>query len=259
MKKILIFSTLMTILSLMSYAKNNRSTISAKDNVAMNFALNNATRSGASGTSRYILEVYELKEDSYVFKSHAEINTTNFIADLAPGTSYCCLFWADAGVPDDNTTGTYDASSLKNVKLNSGKTMEEAFYYKVEFVMPEVVTSTNITLKRAMAQIELIETSSVNINDEIEITFEGYNAFNVFDKSVTGDPTPISKVITATTTTGLLGTFFTFASISQGTNGAIVVQLTANYENSTAINTIDEVELSANYRTTISGKFTVSN
>lgn len=245
----------MVVVSLISHANNNPD---AKNNVTISFSIENEIKSRSSVPYRYIMEIYEGTDaTTQTLVSHMEQNTNVFTIDLKPDTPYICLLWADRGTPDENPTGTFDASSLLNVKLNNGKDMREAFSRRADFILDGSTTSNDIVLKRVVAEVELMETASVTLGQTIGVSFTGYNEFNVFTESVTGSATSISNNVTTTATTGLVGSFLTFASVDNGTNGDVVVDLVATYNSAT--NNISGARLSANHKTKIYGEFAVSN
>ena len=196
--------------------------------------------------SRYIIEVYKADDLTNTIERVEQASGT-FRLPLANNTSYTCLFWADDTAPDDNANGTFNALDLKNVTLNSGKNMEDAFFARLDIVNDE--TTFNIVLKRPTAQVNLIETDLIAEASNIVITHNHYNSFNSLTSDVVG--TPVSKDITftPTVTSGKLGTYLTFAPVT-----GHMKDFTTVY-NSTVNNSIPNVPLKANFITNISGKY----
>ena len=213
MKKTLVLSVLMALLPLIYSSQNNNSPTTR----TIKFVIEDNVRLRAGSSSRYVLELYEIKNTIPTMISHTGNNSNELTVSLEPEKGYTCLFWADNGTAEDNSSGTFDASDLRNVTLNPSKSMEEAFSCKEDFIMSDNISSSSIVLKRAVAQVELIEEGAVSPSVDIVITFNEYTTFDVLTQTAIGNTSSVSKTInTNTATTGLIGSFLTFAST--GTN-----------------------------------------
>ena len=196
--------------------------------------------------SRYIIEVYNA-EDLTTSVVRIEQAEGTFRVPLINNTSYTCLFWADDTAPDDNANGTFNALDLKNVTLNSGKDMEDAFFVRLDILNDE--TTFNVILKRPTAQVNLVELGAIAESSTIVVTHDHYNSFNALTSDVIG--TSVSKDITINPTviSGTLGSYLTFAPVT-----GHMTDFTSLY-NSTTSNNIPNVPLKANFITNIQGKY----
>lgn len=250
MKKILVFSLLIALLPLIAYAQKNNSPTSK----TIRFVIQDDVQSRIGTSSRYILELYKVENSVPTLITHLERNSNEFTVSLDPETSYSCLFWADNGIADDNTSGTFNASDLRAVTLNAGNQFTEAFACKEDFIMSENISSASIILKRAVARVEFVEEGTVVLAKDIIVSFMGYTVFDVFTHSVTGNSTNLSSTISTSATTGIVGSFLTFASIGAVSNGGIVVSLNVIYDGTNS-HDINNVRLSTNHITKLRGEF----
>lgn len=198
--------------------------------------------------TRYILEIYKASDPSVRIERVEQISNT-IVASLEANTKYICLFWADEVALDDNANGTFNALDLKNVTLNTGKHMTEAFFTRLDIT--DATTTFNVTLKRALARVNMIATEAVTANADLMITFNQYRSFNTSTSEIIGTTVASSRTFNSSVTRGTLGTFLTFASAS-----GILTNLTTLY-NSAVTNEITNVPLKTNYATNIHGDYTI--
>lgn len=204
---------------------------------------------------RYVLEIYEGTDGSGT-PQRLENSTGNFNASLKTNTTYVCLFWADGATVGDNAAGSYDATSLKNVTLNSGKDMVEAFFGKKTIIPSNNTTSNDVVLKRAVAKVNLVAAATVTANADFKVNFSRYTAFNVLTGAVAGSATASpQEVFNSSATIGTLGTFYTFASIGTETTGGTEVMDFVIIYGTQAPRNISFARLSANYTTNLISNF----
>lgn len=215
-------------------------------NITFNLSTPELKQTKATNVTRYIVEIYKASDLSTVVERVEQAGGT-IMSLLENNTNYVCLFWADGVAPNDNANGIYNASNLKNITLNTGKQVGEAFFGRLDII--DNTTTFNITLKRPTAQVNIIATDVVLANTDLKVTFNQYNSFNTFASEVVGTAGSTSKTFNSTKTTGILGSFLTFASVV-----GIVSDFTAVY-NSSVTNPIPSVPLKANYITNIRGKY----
>lgn len=257
MKKIVVFSMLISLVSLTSYGKQHDSNSeNNSDSSTVNFTINSKIGTRTTTVSRYVLEIYEGTDVTSGNRiHHVESSANNFSLELKENVDYVCLLWADGGTADDNVLGTYNAASLKEVKLNAFKEMTEAFYANAIFRITST-TSTSIALKHAMAKVVLIETGTITTNEILAITFDGYTTFNVFNGTVLGGTTIITRAFANPTSNKVVGDFFAFASIGTNTTGGTITNFEAIYSSPAPVTTNIEARLAVNYTTNLIGTFT---
>ena len=245
----------MALLPMLSYAQKHKIKDQGKNSVMMTFNIDDNIKTNSGDSFRYVLEIYDATDQANLkFLRHLEQTTTEFDIQLMPGNAYTCLFWADKGIVNDNTSSSFNAESLMNVQLNDGKAMEEAFFRSVNFVMVETSDSKTLTLKRAVAKVELIEETQNTIGSTIEIKFNGYKGFNTLNGSVTGSQVSITENVITIATTGLIGSFLTLAPVGTDSSGGVVVDLELTPNLGTTI-WIQDTRLTANFKTKVHGTF----
>lgn len=136
------------------------------------------TRAAATGVTNYIMEVYS--DDAYtkplnIFadgtKNQATSTNGTFNLILDRTKDYYCLFWAD------RDAAVYTTTSLKEVTLVATKKPAEAWFGKAT-ISGNNATQT-ITLKRAVAKLNLKETGAMLAGTTLTATFDEPTVFNV--------------------------------------------------------------------------------
>lgn len=251
MKKSLFCLTLFAIIALVSC--DNQDELPAPNeaiNITFNLSIPDVNQTRAVDITRYIAVVYKSSDPTTVVQRVEQASGT-IIVLLEPNIGYTCLFWADGVTPHDNIAGTYDATDLKNVTLNSGKEVEEAFFGRLDITNP--ASTFAINLKRATAQVNIVETDAVQASKDLKIEYEQYPSFNTFTSETIGTKVAVSKIFNSLVTTGTLGSILTLSSTT-----GIVTDFTATY-NSLVTNNVLNVSLKANYITNIRGRYAVSD
>lgn len=249
MKKTLLLLILFSVVGLNSCNEDNcPSTPKETSDVTFNVTARVPENTRVASIARYVLEIYKTSDLNRVVK-RLEQSSGTFVVPLENNVSYISLFWADEVAPHDNIMGIYNATDLKNVTLNSGEKMGEAFSAKLDLV--DRIKTYSVALERATAQINIIETSVVAANTDIEVIYDQYRSFNIYNSEVTGAKTSMTESFKPSTTTGTLGTFLTFAS-----KKGLTTDFTTIY-NSSVTNKIPNVAIKANYITNISGKYAI--
>ena len=207
-----------------------------------------ATRSTAAVT-RYVMAIYDETGENKVV-SEKEFDSNTFSVRLDAG-KYTCLFWADHG------SANYDAADLTAItaKANSADDANaEAFYAK------QVITVTDgsvvdITLRRAVAQVILRETSEL-FTGTLTVSYTAYQNFNVGtgvasnEASVTHTFSVASKITGSVSSPAEVCSLFLLANSDENQLGDFKVK----YEDDDEI-TISNVPIQANCKTNLNGKF----
>lgn len=224
------------------------------------------TRAADEKVQRFVMQVYS-GTDGVKDPNNSEDNYTlvssdgNFILDpvdagMANGT-YTAVFWADYDATDA-ADPVYDTRWLNWVTVNSGKTMTMAYQGKQEFTVGETSTATpmNVTLKRAVAQVNLSQAEAFTAvdGDYIGVTYKTAQAFNVLTGDISTETIDASVSISVEagdkTANETLGSFVMFARPTDAT----LVSFTFSY-NDKVVATVDNAPIQANYQTNISGDY----
>ena len=180
------------------------------------------------------------------------------------GGTYTALFWADYDTPTTaSADAVYSADWLNWVSWNKSKPMTMAYCGKLDFVYGDDVT-TDIVLKRAVAQINLKQKTAHTPTDGDQIT-AAYSAYTVYDvrgtfPAVGGDGNAANpEDVTATVNVSgelqagaTIGSILVFAT--PVADQSTLTDFTFTYTGKEAI-TVNDVPLRANYQTNINGDF----
>lgn len=221
-----------------------------------------ASKADQTNMSRYILEVYEGQDASGTMVSHTEQATSSFTIEFIQGNSYTFLSWADHGTPNDNTTGDYDAASLKAIKVVSGKTpAKEAFGGKLTVTVDETA-SYDMVLKHSVAQVNFIQkedfTKAVTTFD---VTFAQTFQLNIATNAATEILNVAASVPATYKFTNIaqaskdktIGTSYIIASTDAANK--TLMTLTTIVDNAQDNIEITSVPFTMNYRTNITGAY----
>lgn len=225
-------------------AKNN-----SANQVTFTLTANNGVQTRATGTLRYVMAIYDKTSGTNVIGA-IESGSGSFAVRLDPG-EYTCLFWADYGSANYNTT------DLKNVALQDAATEVEAFYAKKDITVTNAGTE-NVTLGRAVAKVVLKETDWLDTGT-ITVNYDGFKGFDVSQGAGINETTltktfSITSEITGSTATPTeVGNFLLLAQ----PNERYLTNFKVQY-NSETEKTISNVPVQANYVTNIKGKFSVN-
>lgn len=223
------------------------------------------TRVADENVQRFVMQVYS-GTDGVKDPNNSEDNYTlvssdgNFILDpvdagMANGT-YTAVFWADYDTPNTDEP-VYNTSWLNWVTVNSGKTMTMAYQGKQEFTVGTTSEPMNVTLKRAVAQVNLSQAKAFTAveGDYIDVTYTTAQAFNVLAGTISNETnsdvsTTISVEAGDKVANETLGSFVIFANPADAT----LVSFTFSY-NDNVVATVDNAPVQANYQTNISGDY----
>lgn len=269
MRRFLFIPMLAALMGLASCSKDDNGLQRDGDviNATFDFSLPPITRAGAAdGITRYIVEAYKADNVSGVSDHRVEAGTGSVTITLDKDTEYLFLFWADNGTANENT-GTYNATSLKDVKPNTPAAAgTRAFYGSETMLSSDVGSDTPITLGNAVAEVNFVETDKyIAADNTLNVIYPHYNTFNVADGSVTKISTSITRTfdnieqVAAETT---IATDYIFAPKAEKELANISVRF-----NNEETKEIGNVPFQTNYRTNIKGEyssvygatFTVSN
>ena len=217
------------------------------------------TRAAATGIEQYVIEVYS--DDTYTTPSNifgegasatnqATSTDGTFSLVLDRTAEYYCLFWADKDAE------AYNTQSLKAVTIVSGKTAAEAWYGTKTISAKE--SALTVTLKRAVAKINLMETGKLDAGKTLTATFNEPTIFNVADATAN---TNLSRTETITIAQAIDGSttpvrinptdIFTLAPVAT----KYVAKVTFKYGDEDEFD-VDNVPFKANFATNIKGHYT---
>lgn len=200
--------------------------------------------------------------------------TGNFSVTLLVGAAYTCLFWADF-IPDGGGANEYfTISDLRAVSLQKALTGDDqcqAFCGTANITADQAAATHDITLKRAVAQVNLKSMGKLEGYSKVEAAYANVpNTFNVLTGEVTTTGTGITPDFTVTdfsTQADDGNGNFAFHSayfLAPGTEAANMVKITLNTYNN--INpttplqtlTIDNVPTKKNYKTNVISSFSAA-
>lgn len=199
---------------------------------------------------RYVMEVWS--EDALtaenVFEDgatqRAESTTGTFAVALDPEKAYTCLFWAD-----DNGQ-TYDAASLQTIAIKEGKEVSEAYHAKISVAKGER-TDVSITLKRAVAKIELEETAELEQGKTLAATYKQLPQFDVMKGKAIGkaEDKTYTMSVAADKLSGVVAQFFMLATAE-----SLITDFAFVYHGQAA-KAVTNVPVQQNYTTKIKGSY----
>lgn len=178
-----------------SQSPGTEGTQSVTINLVADDAVN--TRAAATELSQYIIEVYSDAAYTIPENIFGEGATATNQATSANGSfslildrtrEYHCLFWADKDAE------AYTTATLKTVTLAPGKTPAEAWSGTKQISGSE--PTQTITLKRAVAKLNLLETGKLIAGTTLTATFDQPTVFNVATGEVTSALATRTETIT---------------------------------------------------------------
>ena len=205
------------------------------------------TRATTDGL-RYVVAVYDEAGTTEV-KQETTFENNSFTIMLPPGT-YKCLFWADYGSTNYDTT---DSTSVKELKSTEADANAEAFYAN-QSVKVSNGNQVNVTLNRAVAKVILRETDVLEPGS-MTVTYSRPLSFNVADGTTTGTESDtktlsIANEIQGTTDSPVeIGSFYVLASADEADLDNFITKYNEEEK------TISNVPVQANYQTYITGKY----
>lgn len=205
------------------------------------------TRATTDGL-RYVVAVYDEAGTTEV-KQETTFENNSFTILLPPGT-YKCLFWADYGSTNYDTT---DLTSVKELKSTEADANAEAFYAN-QSVKVSNGNQVNVTLNRAVAKVILRETDVLEPGS-MTVTYSRPLSFNVADGTTTGTESDtktlfIANEIQGTTDSPVeIGSFYVLASADEANLDNFITKYNEEEK------TISNVPVQANYQTYITGKY----
>ena len=285
------------IAALMMTACSNDETIpgtSGNDNGMITFTVNPdygvKTRAGLAKLPdgkvlRCIMEVYEnesntlQKKEVKIIKDASE--SINFTLKKNPGKTYTVAFWADftSNVSGDEEKDLYydtTTGGLKAITFNADNTTDfngEAFYKNVAINEKGEAATTDITLTHAIAQVTLRTTAKLEklgsvkvIYGDADDTTAPASSFNAVTGTAGGSNKKVEKINEVPTTTPDapqtydFHTFYLFAPTEQKRVVNMTVEMCTDDKGATPVQTINVpgVPLQANYRTNITGDFSLA-
>lgn len=236
--------------------------LSASENIA-------GTRAADSNVKRYAMSIsgVDLDGDGPLEAGESLVQTsTQFtVKGLEKGKQYTVNFWADYDEAT-STDPTYDVKWMNWVQLN--KQSEDGPYkpMTMAYCGSIVITaggqeSYNVKLKRAVAQVKLLQNKTMVGNGEkISVAYQSKNYYDVNTLAPAENATAEDNTYEVTVPSEELlegqevGSFLVFAPKEE----ASLLSLTIKKDEED-LKTIDNVPLQANYQTNIKGDFISAN
>lgn len=227
------------------------------------------TRAADSNVKRYVMAIdgVDLGAADGASASISNATGTFDISNLQAGKEYTAYFWADYDAPDA-TDPTYDTKWLTWVSLTKVKdetTGEETGTYKpvtmaycgkLTFTAGSE-TSYNVTLKRAVAKVNLIQTpGGQSTGDWVTArcnTATNYDVSNYAPHESSGTTSQASyqQITEGAVADGVtLFSFYILAPSAEASLTDVAIEV-----NNTAKATVSNVPLQANYQTNIKGAY----
>ena len=205
--------------------------------------------------TRYIMEVYEgttSKDAAQATQVEQTGNTFDVI--LKDGQDYTILFWADYGTAK-GSDNAFDASSLRNVKIATGKVATKAaFAGVVQFKVgtDDASKYTAVTLTHAVAQVNFKQAGTLTATPtKLAVKYPESYSLNVEGSAVTKIDGEITHELTCNAvTTGVIATDYIITSNDDKT--IMNIEATLNSETKKEIS---NAPFRRNYTTTISGAY----
>lgn len=230
------------------------------------------TRAADANVKRYAIAIDGVDLGNGVGASLIQASGSFEVPNLVTGKSYTVTFWADyddATLPtvwqETGDYATYNITYLTYVQQNKGTHATMAYCGSRTITVGEQTGAYNITLKRAVAQVNLKQasaaskTSADGSSDWITVTYNKYPAYNAQTGTVTGDtttPTGYSYEQTANLAANAdLGSFYVWASTTGITDNIAITYWATEAEGTVNVATVTNVPLRANYKTNITGNF----
>lgn len=222
------------------------------------------SRAADSSVKRYIMQLYEngtivdldpseSGENYSIINSDGVFRIDGNACGLQRDVTYSAVFWADY---DEATAAspTYDVKWLNWVELNDGKEMAMAYCGKLDFIYGQATNEYQVTLKRAVAQVNLKQKTAYTAGegDKITAVYKRPENFNTLTSEVSDGvktQTEISVASGEKSGDEVLGSFLVFAS----PNGT-TTDFTFSYGEN-VVGGVNNVPLKANYQTNITGDF----
>ena len=221
--------------------------------------------------TRYVMEVYEATAATGEPYRHIEQATATFDIPLKDAADYTILFWADYGTPDNNTTGEYNATDLKAVKIKDGVAQREAWGGVVKFNTSTEGLEKNqaITLLHSVSQVNFkqdVNWSFIGATNKLKVTFAQTYSINLDGRAVAelknvdaSIPATFEKAITAIDTKDLATVYIFSKGDGLATEKMLMnVSVEFSTNNGTSYEpakNIANVPFRANYKTNINGVF----
>ena len=201
------------------------------------------------GGLRYVMAIYDETGENEIVPETVYDQST-FSIRLDPG-KYTCLFWADYG------SANYDASDLNAItaKDNTAANASAEAFYARQGITVTSGAEVNITLHRAVAQIILRETATIDAGS-LTVSYTGYQNFNVStgiasnEASVTRTITIASAIKGSVAEPAKVCSLFLLASSEENRLGEFKVKYNDEEEK-----TISNIPIQANCKTNLNGKF----
>lgn len=229
---------------------------------------------------RYVMEVYTKANLNYIKSGSQTIKYVSTpgeqVSFVVPKQTqpYKCVFWADFYDDTDVANNAFDTDNLNDVKMLQDKPVEayESFYAVTQEIAADANTAAPVTLKHAVAKVNVLTTNQVKDCKYAKITYgdgTGNNAaatgFNALSEEVlTNETTTIGATIDTdqTATASAPYCFHTFYFFAPKDKQQLVTVTGTLHESAEATDIIrsfkvTNVPLQSNYVTNMKGYFGV--
>ena len=217
---------------------------------------------------QYVLQVLDASGNSVNLGSGTQVSneTGSFEVDLPMGVTYTCLFWAQYISDGGGDNAYFNTGDLEAVALKQHLSADDrcqAFCATADVAADQAAATTTVTLKRAVAQVNLKSNTSLEYFEKMEATYSDVpNTFNVKDNLVSTNPSgtaaPGTFTITAKPAMGADNkfTYHTVYFLAPGDGSANLLKIkleTFSTGDATPIQTlsINDVPTKKNYKTNV--------
>ncbi len=264
MKRTILSLALGLVTILTSCQKEDVGITSSSETVTLNVTAQDAFSTRSDGeTLRYIMAKYSDASYTTLVDDQESNATGAFSIVVDKEQDYYILFWADRDASD-----VFDTDDLTSVSLKSGVTAPaEAWVGKAQ-ITNGAIESSSITLGRAVAKINLMETGAIMADNTLKMSFTHATAFDLTTSAPSTTATAsreesftISTAVDGSTTNAQLNESEIYVFATQVDEEQTVVDITFQMTSSDADVdaeaefTVGSVPLKANQATNIIGHY----
>ncbi len=182
MRKYFSILALGIVAMLTSCQKEDVGTANNPETVTINVAVDDAVSTrAATDVTRYLMQMYTDNTYTTTYDDQQESTDGTFTLTLESDTEYYCLLWADVAGGET----TYDTDDLTAVALKANQNPVEAWAGKLH-IPTGVNANLSVSLTRAVAKINLMETGVILPNSSLEMEFNHPTIFDISSEEASG-------------------------------------------------------------------------
>lgn len=227
-----------------------------------------AARAEATNLTRFIIEVYEGDVITATPIQHIERDNGRFTLTLKKNTTYCFLYWADKGTPDENADPAknyYNASNLQAVTVIDNTVPGQVAYFGATpaTLVTSSTGSIDVTLRHAVAQLVYNNTMAFTstTGNSLQVVYPHSETFNastgqviVTDNTEAVRTFAIADAENEHATVGVIATDYIFAPLDESQLATLKMTTTIGGV-AEAPRDVTNVPIRRNYITRIEGAF----